>query len=63
MLSVKTREHIRRRMEITGPHLAVLLCGAVSLGVSLAVVSDSLRIVEISDTHTRAASSSPVPPM
>lgn len=51
MLSVKTREHIRRRMEITGPHLAVLLCGAVSLGVSLAVVSDSLRIVEISDTH------------
>ena len=51
MLSVKTREHIRRRMETAGPHLAVLLCGALSLGVSLAVVSDSLRIVEISDTH------------
>nr|WP_317400118.1 3D domain-containing protein [uncultured Gemmiger sp.] len=51
MLSVKTREHIRRRLEIVGPRWAVLLCGAVSLGVSLAVVSDSLRIVEISDTH------------
>lgn len=51
MLSVKTREHIRRRLEIAGPRWAVLLCGAVSLGVSLAVVSDSLRIVEISDTH------------
>ena len=51
MLSVKTREHIRRRLEILGPHCAVLLCGAVSLGAALAVVSDSLRIVEISDTH------------
>ena len=51
MLSVKTRDHIRRRVEILGPHCAVLLCGAVSLGAALAVVSDSLRIVEISDTH------------
>lgn len=51
MLSVKTREHIRRRLEIAGPHCAALLCGALGLGVSLAVVSDSLRIVEISDTH------------
>lgn len=51
MLSVKTREHIRRRLEILGPHCAALLCGAVSLGAALAVVSDSLRIVEISDTH------------
>lgn len=51
MLSVKTREHIRRRLEILGPHCALLLCGAVSLGAALAVVSDSLRIVEISDTH------------
>lgn len=50
MLSVKTREHIRRRMAITGPHLAVLACGALSLGVCLAVVGESLRIVEISDT-------------
>lgn len=51
MLSVKTREHIRRRLEIAGPHGAVLLCAAASLGVCLAVVDDSMHIVEISDTH------------
>lgn len=51
MLSVKTREHIRRRLEIAGPHGAVLLCAAASLGVCLAVVGDSMHIVEISDTH------------
>lgn len=51
MLSVKTREHIRRRLEIAGPHGAVLLCAVASLGVCLAVVGDSMHIVEISDTH------------
>lgn len=51
MLSVKTREHIRRRLEIAGPHGAVLLCAAASLGVCLAVVGDGMHIVEISDTH------------
>lgn len=51
MLSVKTREHIRRRLEIAGPHGAVLLCAAASLGVCLTVVGDSMHIVEISDTH------------
>lgn len=51
MLSVKTREHIRRRLAVAGPHGAVLLCAAASLGLSLAVVSESMHIVEISDTH------------
>ena len=54
MLSVKTREHIRRWLETTGLRCAVLLCGGVSLGISLAVVSDRMHIVEISDTHGQA---------
>lgn len=51
MLSVKTREHLLRRLAQYGPRWAVLGCGAAALGLALGFVGDSMRVVEISDTH------------
>ena len=51
MLSVKTREHLLRRLAQYGPRWAVLGCGAAALGLALGFVGESLRVVEISDTH------------
>ena len=51
MLSTKTREHIRRRLALYGPRWAVLGCGAAVMGLALGFVTESMRVVEISDTH------------
>lgn len=50
-LSVKTKEHIRRRMVLELPKWGALLGGAVALGVTIAFTSQSLHFVVVSDTH------------
>lgn len=50
-LSVKTKEHIRRRMVLELPKWGTLLGGAVALGLTIAFTSQSLHFVVVSDTH------------
>lgn len=50
-LSVKTKEHIRRRMELELPKWGTLLGGALALGLAIAFTSQSLHFVVVSDTH------------
>lgn len=50
-LSVKTKEHIRRRMVLELPKWGALLGGAVALGLTIAFTSQSLHFVVVSDTH------------
>lgn len=54
MLSVKTLEHIRRRLAQHGPRWAALGCGAAALSLALGFIGDSMKVVEISDTHGSA---------
>lgn len=51
MLSTKTKEHIRRWFALHGPRWGVLGSCFVILGGVLAFCSDTLRVVEITDTH------------
>lgn len=50
-LSVKTKEHIRRRMVLELPKWGALLGGAVALGLAIAFTSQALHFVVVSDTH------------
>ncbi len=50
-LSVKTKEHIRRRMVLELPKWGALAGGALALGLSIAFTSQSLHFVVVSDTH------------
>lgn len=50
-LSVKTKEHIRRRMELELPKWGTLLGGTLALGLAIAFTSQSLHFVVVSDTH------------
>lgn len=50
-LSVKTREHIRRRLELELPKWGALAGGAVALALCIAFTSQSLHFVVVSDTH------------
>lgn len=50
-LSVKTREHIRRRMELALPKWGALVGGMAALGLAILFTSQSLHFVVVSDTH------------
>lgn len=50
-LSVKTQEHIRRRMELALPKWGALVGGMVALGLAILFTSQSLHFVVVSDTH------------
>lgn len=50
-LSVKTKEHIRRRLVLELPKWGSLIGGAVALGLCIAFTSQSLHFVVVSDTH------------
>lgn len=51
MLSTKTREHLYRCAARFLPRLGALGTGAAALGLSLLFISDSMRVVEITDTE------------
>lgn len=51
LLSLKTKEHIRRRLVLAVPKWGALLSGAVALGLCIAFTSQSLHFVVVSDTH------------
>ena len=51
MLSVKTKEHIRRRVLRTCPKFGVLFAGVTALGLTLALTGSLLRVVTITDSH------------
>lgn len=51
MLSTKTREHLYRCAARFLPRLGALGTGAAALGLSLFFISDSMRVVEITDTE------------
>lgn len=50
-LSVKTQEHIRRRMELALPKWGALVGGMAVLGLAILFTSQSLHFVVVSDTH------------
>lgn len=50
-LSVKTQEHIRRRMELALPKWGALVGGMTALGLAILFTSQSLHFVVVSDTH------------
>lgn len=50
-LSVKTQEHIRRRLELALPKWGTLAGAAAALALSIAFTSQSLHFVVVSDTH------------
>ena len=50
-LSVKTQEHIRRRLELALPKWGALAGAAAALALSIAFTSQSLHFVVVSDTH------------
>ncbi|WP_295339723.1 3D domain-containing protein [uncultured Subdoligranulum sp.] len=50
-LSVKTKEHIRRRLTLEIPKWGALAGGALALGLCIAFTSQSLHFVVVSDTH------------
>ena len=50
-ISLKTREHIRRRLAVALPKWGALAAGAVALGLTIAFTSQALHFVVVSDTH------------
>lgn len=50
-LSVKTREHIRRRMELALPKWGALVGGMTALGLAILFTSQSLHFVVVRDTR------------
>ena len=61
-LSVKTKEHIRRRLALAGPKWGALLGGAVTLVLAIAFTGSSLHFVAVTDTagqHARVLTMSP----
>lgn len=50
-LSLKTKEHIRRRLVLELPKWGALAGGALALGLAIAFTSQSLHFVVVSDTH------------
>ena len=50
-LSVKTKEHIRRRLELALPKWGALAGGAIVLALAIAFTSQSLHFVVVRDTH------------
>lgn len=50
-LSVKTKEHFRRRMALAGPKWGALLGGAVALAGVIMFTTSALHFVTVTDTH------------
>lgn len=50
-LSVKTKEHFRRRMALAGPKWGALVGGAAALAGVIAFTTSALHFVTVSDTH------------
>ena len=50
-ISLKTREHIRRRLAVALPKWGALAAGALALGLTIAFTSQALHFVVVSDTH------------
>ncbi|MDY5202735.1 MAG: ubiquitin-like domain-containing protein [Gemmiger sp.] len=50
-LSVKTKEHFRRRMALAGPKWGALAGGAAALAGVIAFTMSALHFVTVSDTH------------
>lgn len=50
-LSVKTKEHIRRRLAVELPKWGALAGGAAALALSIAFTHQALHFVVVSDTH------------
>ena len=50
-LSVKTKEHFRRRMALAGPKWSALAGGAAALAGVIAFTTSALHFVTVSDTH------------
>ena len=56
MLSVKTKEHIRRRMARILPKYGTLLGGFLALGCTVALTGALVRVVTITDSHGQSGS-------
>lgn len=50
-LSVKTKEHFRRRMALAGPKWGALMGGAVALAGVIMFTTSALHFVTVTDTH------------
>ena len=50
-LSVKTKEHMRRRLTVALPKWGALAAGAAALALSIAFTHQALHFVVVSDTH------------
>lgn len=50
-LSVKTKEHIRRRAAVLGPKWGALLGGAAALALAIGFTGTALRFVTVVDSH------------
>ena len=50
-LSVKTKEHFRRRMALAGPKWGALVGGVVALAVVIMFTTSALHFVTVTDTH------------
>ena len=50
-LSVKTKEHIRRRAAVLGPKWGALLGGAAALALAIGFTGTALRFVTVADSH------------
>ena len=59
MLSIKTREHLRRKAALLLPRWGALATGAAALGLTLGFIHTTMRVVEITDTHGTAGLTSP----
>lgn len=54
MLSIKTREHLRRKAALLLPRWGALATGAAALGLTLGFIHTTMRVVEITDTYGTA---------
>ena len=50
-LSIKTKEHFRRRMALAGPKWGALMGGAVALAGVIMFTTSALHFVTVTDTH------------
>lgn len=55
LLSVKTKEHLRRRLAIWLPHWGALAAAVAALGLAVWFTGNTLRLVTVTDSHGAAA--------
>ncbi len=51
MISIKTREHLRRKAALALPRWGALAAGALALGGALLFIRKTMRVVSVTDTH------------